>query len=201
MKTLKTILAGLVGLSLTTLAVAPAVAGPDFTGPAAKAKPLAASAEATKMILPEDDVVFANDSSALLDSGVQQIQTVARYLKRHPDLRIVLEGHANSLGSAAHNEDLATKRADMVRMHLMGNGISSDRIIVVVYGESQADPVPSPIDRRVVMFATQEAPGVISRRLMRSQSALSVTWTNDRGKNPTLITETHGTIVEQVATR
>jgi hypothetical protein len=198
MKTLKTILAGLVGVSL---AAAPVLAGPDFTGPAAKAKPLAASAEATKMILPEDDVVFMNDSSALLDSGIQQIQTVARYMKKHPSLRIVLEGHANSLGSAAHNEDLATKRADIVRMHLIGNGISSDRIIVVVYGESEAEPVPSPIDRRVVMFATTESPGVISRRLMRSQRALSVTWTNDRGKNPTLITETHGTIVEQVATR
>lgn len=198
MKTLKTILAGLVGVSL---AAAPVLAGPDFTGPAAKAKPLAASAEATRMILPEDDVVFMNDSSALLDSAIQQIQTVARYMKKHPKLRIVLEGHANSLGTAAHNEDLATKRADMVRMHLIGNGISSDRIIVVVYGEAEAQPVPSPIDRRVVMFATEEAPGVVSRRLMRSQRALSVTWTNDPGPNPTLITETHGTIVEQVATR
>jgi hypothetical protein len=36
---------------------------------------------------------------------------------------------------------------------------------------------------------------------MRSQRALSVTWTYGKGKNPTLITETHGTIVEQVATR
>ncbi len=200
MKTLKSILAGLVGTTLM-LGAGTAVAGPDFTGPAAKAKPLAASAEATKLILPEDDVVFMNDSSALLDSGIQQINTVARWMKAHPRIRIILEGHANSLGTAEHNADLATARADMVRMHLLGHGIASDRIIVVVYGESEADPTPNAIDRRVVLSATTEAPGVISRRLMRSQRALSVTWTNDRGKNPTLITETHGTIVEQVATR
>lgn len=197
MKTLKTLLAGLI----LAAGAAPAVAGPDFTGPAAKARPLAASAEATKMILPEDDVVFMHDSSALLDSSIQQINTVATWMKKHPRIRIIVEGHANSLGSAEHNADLATARADMVRMHLMGHGIASDRIIIVVYGESEADPKPSSIDRRVVMSATLEAPAVVSRRLMRSQRALSVTWTNDRGKNPTLITETHGTIVEQVATR
>jgi outer membrane protein OmpA-like peptidoglycan-associated protein len=196
MKTMKAILASLILAGTGT-----AVAGPDFTGPAAKAKPLAASAEATKMILPEDDVVFMNDSSALLDSSVQQINTVARFMKRHPTLRIIVEGHANSLGSATYNADLATARADMVRMHLLGHGISSDRIIIVVYGESEADPVPSSVDRRVVLAATTEPPAVVSRRLMRSQRALSVTWTNDRGKNPVLVTETHGTIVEQVATR
>lgn len=197
MKTMKAILAGLI----LAAGAGTAIAGPDFTGPAAKAKPLAASAGATKMILPEDDVVFMNDSAALLDSGIQQISTVARFMKRHPKLRIIVEGHANSLGTAAHNADLATARADRVRMHLIGHGIASNRIIVVVYGESEADPHPNSVDRRVVLAATTEAPGVVSRRLMRSQRALSVTWTNDRGKNPALITETHGTIVEQVATR
>jgi outer membrane protein OmpA-like peptidoglycan-associated protein len=194
MKTLNTLLAGLI------LAAGPAVAGPDFTGPAAKAKPLAAS-ESNKLILPEDDIVFMNDSSALLDSGMQQLDTVARWLKARPKVRIMIEGHANSLGSAEHNADLATQRADMVRLHLMGRGIASNRIIIVVYGEAEADPTPNAIDRRVVLSATLEAPAVVSRRLMRSQRALSVTWTNDRGKNPTLITETHGTITEQVATR
>lgn len=197
MKTLETLLAGM----LLAIGAARAAAGPDFTGPAAKAKPLAASAEATNMILPEDDIVFMNDSAALLDSGLQQIDRVAKWMKSHASMRIILEGHANSLGTAAHNADLATARADMVRMHLIGRGIASNRIVVVVYGESEADPKPNAVDRRVVLSATTEAPGVVSRRLMRSNRALSVTWTNDRGKNPTLITETHGTITEQVATR
>ncbi len=197
MKTMKAILAGLI----LAAGAGTAVAGPDFTGPAKKARPLAASAEANKMILPEDDVVFMNDSAALLDSGIQQIATVATFMKRNPKLRIIVEGHANSLGSAAHNADLATARADMVRMHLLGHGIVSDRIIIVVYGESEADPTPNSVDRRVVLAATTEAPAVVARRLMRSQRALSVTYTNGRGKNPVLITETHGTIVEQVATR
>ena len=199
MKTAQTITTALV-TALLAIGSGTAVAGPDFTGPAAKATPLAAS-QGTKMFLPEDDVLFLNDSAALGDTSLQQLDTVARYLKRHPSLRIVLEGHANSLGSAAHNADLATARADMVRMHLIGRGITSDRIIVVVYGEAEADPKPNAVDRRVVLSATTEAPGVVSRRLMRSQRALSVTWTSDRGKNPTLITETHGTITEQVASR
>lgn len=199
MTTPKTILAGLAA-SLLAAGAGTAVAGPDFTGPAAKPTPLAAN-QSTNMILPEDDVVFGNDSAALLDTGLQQLDTVARFLARHPSLRIIVEGHANSLGSAAHNADLAAARADMVRLHLMGRGIGSDRIIVVVYGESEADPTPNAVDRRVVLAATTEAPGVVARRLMRSQRALSVTYTSGRGKNPTLVTETHGTITEQVATR
>jgi len=195
---IKTLLAGL----LLAAAATPAVAGPDFTARSAGPAPLAASAEAKQPILPEDDVVFAHDSSALLDSGVQQIDRVARYLKKHKDVNIVVEGHANSVGTAKHNEDLATRRADMVRTHLIGHGIKSDRVIVLVYGEANSYKKPSPTDRRVVLFATREAATTIAKRALTTRKAISATWT----RGDVLYTETSGvagkaTLTEQVANR
>jgi len=194
MKTKTTLLASLLFASAIA---GPAVAGPDFAGGAHGAKKLAAS-ETNKAILPEEDVAFALNSAALLESSHQQIESVARWLKKNPKQTIVLEGHADSTGNAIHNEDLASRRADMVRMHLIGHGIKADRIIVIVYGEAEAkQKFASPIDRRVVLFATRERPEVISKRAMDGDRALYVMWT----KKGVLFTETHGITPGAVATR
>jgi outer membrane protein OmpA-like peptidoglycan-associated protein len=190
----------LVAPLLLALGAGSAVAGGDFTAPADAPRPLAAS-QSNKLIQPQDDVVFVNDSSALMDSGVEQVNRIAQYLHKHPKMRIVVEGHTNSAGKFAHNEQLATARADMVREHLIGSGIKSDRILVLVYGESGADKRPSPTDRRVVVYATAEAPTTVARRELNRGLVLSATYTRGRS----LVTETggngkaHVTLTEQVA--
>jgi hypothetical protein len=187
---------------LLALAAGPVVAGDDFTAPTDGPRPLAAS-HSNKRIQPQDDIVFAHDSAALLDSGVTQIDRVAKYLKRNPKMKLVIAGHANSVGGKRYNEDLATRRANLVRMHLIGHGISSDRLLVLVYGENDAERKPSPIDRRVVVFATTEAPTTIARRELKGGKVISAVYT--RGK--ALVTETgghhsaHVTLTEQVASR
>ena len=117
--------------------------------------------------------------------------------------KVIVAGHANSLGSARHNEELATRRAEIVREHLIGHGISSDRIVVLVYGKNEAVKRPSPTDRRVVVFATTEAPATVARRELRNRKVISATYT----RGDVLITETAktghtgATITEQVAGR
>jgi type IV pilus biogenesis protein CpaD/CtpE len=176
----------LLAILLLAAAAVPAAAGPDFVASTVDPRPLAAS-HSERAILPSDDIVFEHDSAALIDSAQQQLVTVARYMKSHDNVRLVVEGHTNNLGAAAYNEDLATRRADLVRNHLVALGVPSDRIMMVVYGEAQAERVASPIDRRVVMFATRDSTDRILAKSLRRGQALMAAWTR-RG---VLFTEHH----------
>ena len=193
MKTKFTLIASLL---FAAVIAGPAAAGPDFTGESHGPKPLAAS-ESHKQFQPEDDVAFGFNSAALLDSSHEQIETIARWLKAHPGYNIVLEGHADSTGNAVYNEDLSARSADMVRQHLIGHGISNDRILMLVFGEAQSKLVPSPIDRRVVVFATTERIETVAQRELKAVRAVHAIWT----KKGVQFTETHGVTPGALATR
>src|SRR5204862_7858838 len=128
---MKTLLASIITCALA----APAAAGPDFTTRTPRPDALAAS-PASSEIGPLDDVVFAHDSTALSEAALAQVTTAAHWLRKHPDQRIVLEGYTDSTGAAYYNEDLATRRAYMVRQHLIRLGVPADRVVVVIYGEA-----------------------------------------------------------------
>jgi hypothetical protein len=182
-------------LALLALVATPAFAGPDFVTPD-RAAPLAAS-DAHNVQQPMDDLVFAYDSAALLPAPQAQIASAAKWLAVHPDHYIVVEGYADSSGPADYNEDLATRRSEIVRNHLIAHGVAPDRILLAVYGENRAQRRPSLLDRRVVMYASA-APiaKIVSAELDRD--AIAMVWT----RGPTRFRETRGiTPVTVVATR
>lgn len=155
----------------------PALAGPDFVT-ADRSRPLAAS-DAHSVQQPLDDVVFALDSAALLPAAQVQLADAARWLAVHPDHRVVLEGYADSSGPASYNQDLATRRVEIARNHLVACGVNADRIVIAVFGEVRAHPRPDPLDRRVILFAT-EAPvaQVVAGELDRD--AIELSWSSHR---------------------
>jgi opacity protein-like surface antigen len=54
----------------------------------------------------------------------------------YPETKVVIEGHTDSVGSAAYNQKLSQKRADSVRDYLIQNfNISPDRLTAKGYGE------------------------------------------------------------------
>lgn len=137
-----------------------------------------AASDGTKPIDLFDDVVFANDSVALSAAELPHIDATARWMKRHPHMRIVLEGHADKTGRSSYNDDLATRRLQMVRNHLYADGIAMDRIVLVVYGERDAEQDrASPLDRRVEMYATVETPAQIAKAQLDRTKAVEVVWT------------------------
>jgi outer membrane protein OmpA-like peptidoglycan-associated protein len=169
-----------------------AAAGPDFHTSVPRAKPLAAST-GTDMITPETDVVFLFDSSLPTNSGLAQIDSAARWLKKHPREKIVLEGYADHVGTAAYNESLAGMRANTVRNALLQRGISGDRIVVAVYGELFADPAGNPLDRRVVMYTTDRPTRELAAYVVDSKMALSATWT----EGPVTHTQGHSVVARR----
>ena len=153
-------------LLLVAAAAIPAAAGPDFGAPTPHGKDLTAS-DAEKQILPSDDIVFAHASSVLDTNALDQLKTTARWMKANKRVRLVVEGHANSVGSAGYNQSLGLARANIVRSHLIALGVPAKRLIVINYGEAEAEAEASSLDRRVVLIATREPTDTILAKSKR----------------------------------
>jgi peptidoglycan-associated lipoprotein len=81
------------------------------------------------------DVFFDLDDYSIRPDQVATIQTDAQFLKEHPDMRIVVEGHCDELGSTEYNLALGDKRATQVKAALEKAGVSSARMRTVSYGK------------------------------------------------------------------
>ena len=62
------------------------------------------------------------------------LDSVATMMKRHPDVRIHVNGHACNIGADSYNKRLALKRAKAVAALLRAKGIRSDRMEINSYG-------------------------------------------------------------------
>ena len=67
-----------------------------------------------------------------------QIEEVANFLKAYPDKDVSLEGHTDSEGSDAYNDDLSKRRAESVKNVLIETfGIDAAKITTEGYGEAR----------------------------------------------------------------
>ncbi|MBF6057236.1 MULTISPECIES: OmpA family protein [Thiomicrorhabdus] len=83
------------------------------------------------------DVNFRKGSAQLDPEELNRLVPVLNTLKKHPNTRVHIEGHTDSDGSEAYNQQLSENRAKNVAMYLINNGISSSRIVTYGYGESR----------------------------------------------------------------
>ncbi|MFP5413682.1 MAG: OmpA family protein, partial [Gammaproteobacteria bacterium] len=67
-----------------------------------------------------------------------ELQAVANAMKAHDDIELVLEGHTDSVGTDAYNQNLSQRRVAAVKAKLAKDyGIAANRISTVGYGESR----------------------------------------------------------------
>lgn len=83
------------------------------------------------------DVNFRSGSAQLDPEMLDRLQPVLNALRNHTNTRVHIEGHTDSDGSNAFNQQLSENRAKNVAFYLMDNGISRDRIITYGYGEER----------------------------------------------------------------
>lgn len=84
-------------------------------------------------------VLFASGKSELLPAAQARLTEVAKALnEQDPDAKMVVEGHTDSQGAAAFNQDLSQRRAQSVRDYLVARGIASDRITAEGFGPSRS---------------------------------------------------------------
>lgn len=79
---------------------------------------------------------FEANQFELSETDIDTIQGHAAYLMTNPGLRLVIDAHSDSQGSAAYNYKLSGKRAQKVVNILLEHGVPRDLIIVNNYGES-----------------------------------------------------------------
>ena len=84
---------------------------------------------------PMSDAFFALDSAQIGDDQKAGLQKGADWMKRWTTTRVMIEGHADSRGTAEYNLALGERRASAVRDYLANLGIGGDRITVVSKGK------------------------------------------------------------------
>jgi outer membrane protein OmpA-like peptidoglycan-associated protein len=83
------------------------------------------------------DVLFENARYALRPAARESLARVAGILLAYPDLRLEVDGHTDSVGSDAYNQDLSEKRAGAVRDYLVQQGIPVSTVTTMGFGKTQ----------------------------------------------------------------
>jgi outer membrane protein OmpA-like peptidoglycan-associated protein len=86
-------------------------------------------------------ILFQTSSAVLSPEDQLALEGFARYLNRHPEFRIEIQGHTDNVGSASANLSLSQQRAQRVLEHLVQLGVDRGRLSAKGYGSSR--PVAS----------------------------------------------------------
>jgi peptidoglycan-associated lipoprotein len=84
---------------------------------------------------PLTDVYFDYDMSDVRTDARGPLQANADWMKRWSGTQIMLEGHADSRGSAEYNLALGSRRANSIKEYLISLGVPTTRITIVSKGK------------------------------------------------------------------
>jgi outer membrane protein OmpA-like peptidoglycan-associated protein len=84
-------------------------------------------------------VLFTSGKYELLPAAQLKLNEVAKALtEQDPESLMVVEGHTDSQGSEASNQELSNRRSESVRAYLVSRGVAADRITAQGFGQSRA---------------------------------------------------------------
>jgi outer membrane protein OmpA-like peptidoglycan-associated protein len=107
------------------------------------------------------DLIFPVNSAVLSPGAVSDLHRVAEVLNEYPQTTIIVAGYTDSTGTEQYNQLLSQRRAEAVKSALLVDGVSSQRVATVGYGEAQpiatnATPEGRQLNRRVVITIAPE---------------------------------------------
>jgi OOP family OmpA-OmpF porin len=81
------------------------------------------------------NVEFDFNKSTIKKGYYKDIDDLAKVMKDYPDLNVVIEGHTDSVGTAAYNKKLSQRRAEAVKKYMVEEaGINANRITAKGFG-------------------------------------------------------------------
>ena len=116
------------------------------------------------LIVNLSDVLFDTGSANLKQGAREKLAKVAGILLSHPGLKLEIEGHTDSVGSADYNQRLSENRAGSVRTYVVEQGIASNSVGTTGFGEtmpvaSNDTPAGRQQNRRVELIVSGESIG------------------------------------------
>ena len=119
--------------------------GLNFGGKKAVAAPVVAPVEPVyeeevveaETVRVELDVKFDFDKAQVKQDSYSDIENLAEFMKQFPQTSTTVEGHTDSVGNDAYNQNLSERRAGAVRDVLVNQyGVDANRVNAVGYGEA-----------------------------------------------------------------
>ena len=83
-------------------------------------------------------VYFPYDKSTLTEEAQATLMSSLDWIKSHTEVQAIdLEGHCDQTGSEAYNIGLGLRRAEAVKNFLVEQGVSTNKLSVISYGEER----------------------------------------------------------------
>jgi peptidoglycan-associated lipoprotein len=83
------------------------------------------------------DVFFGYDKYDVDTEGHDAVESTAKFLADHPNMKLMIEGHCDERGSIEYNLALGANRANAVKTELTKLGVSGDRIATQSFGKEK----------------------------------------------------------------
>lgn len=84
-----------------------------------------------------DRVFFTVDSSSLTAEAQLTLDKQAAWLNRYSNYRVMIEGHADEMGTREYNIALGARRAAVVVNYLVSRGVNAGRITSKSFGKER----------------------------------------------------------------
>ena len=81
------------------------------------------------------NILFDTNKAIIKKNSFKDVDNLVSVMKQYPDLNVVIEGHTDSVGSAAYNKKLSQRRADAVNTYMVKKGgIDAKRLTAKGFG-------------------------------------------------------------------
>jgi outer membrane protein OmpA-like peptidoglycan-associated protein len=104
--------------------------------PRAEEKVMVAASEQKIIVLAFEDIHFDFDKSTLKPEARTILKRNIKIMKDNPNAKVRIAGYTSASGTEAYNQKLSERRARSVEEYLVNEGITTDRLTTIGYGES-----------------------------------------------------------------
>lgn len=85
----------------------------------------------------ENIIHFSFNNYKVNAKYAENLNSLAKFLCRYPNQKIIVEGHTDNRGTIEYNMNLGQKRADSVKLYLESKGVSNQQISTISYGSNK----------------------------------------------------------------
>ncbi len=90
-----------------------------------------------KQLRQAQTVYFQFDNAVIQPDYKEMLMAHAEYLRQHPEMPVVIEGHADERGTPEYNIALGERRANAIARYLQAMGVPVSQMTIVSYGEEK----------------------------------------------------------------